>query len=101
MGVQQTAAYMDTWQAEEGHPAVFDRRNGASWGGKVFPAQRGVLGASSNRFGHVGTAPTIPFPGSARCSIRTMDSVVICAFHAVGPILLSEAGPPPLTEKNP
>ncbi len=36
LGVEQTAAYMDVWGAEEGHLAVFDRRDGVSWEQKVF-----------------------------------------------------------------
>ncbi len=36
VGVEQTAAYMDIWGADEGHLAVFDRREGVSWEEKVF-----------------------------------------------------------------
>ncbi len=36
LGVEQTAAYMDVWGAEEGHLAVFDRRADASWRERVF-----------------------------------------------------------------
>ncbi len=35
-GLEQTAAYMDIWDAEEGHLALFDRREGVSWDEKVF-----------------------------------------------------------------
>ncbi len=35
-GLEQTCAYMDIWDAEEGHLAVFDRRKGASWDEKIF-----------------------------------------------------------------
>ncbi len=36
LGIEQTAAYMDVWGADEGHLAVFDRRGGVSWEKKVF-----------------------------------------------------------------
>ncbi len=36
VGVEQTAAYMDVWGADEGHLAVFDRRAGISWEARVF-----------------------------------------------------------------
>ncbi len=36
LGIEQTAAYMDVWGADEGHLAVFDRREGVSWEKKVF-----------------------------------------------------------------
>ncbi len=36
IGVEQAAAYMDVWGAEEGHLAVFDRRAGVSWEERIF-----------------------------------------------------------------
>ena len=39
-GLEQTAAYMDTSGADDGHPVVFDMREGRSWEERVFREDR-------------------------------------------------------------
>ena len=35
-GLEQAAAYMDVWNAKEGHLALFDQRSGKTWEEKVY-----------------------------------------------------------------
>jgi hypothetical protein len=50
-GLEQTASYMDTANATEGHLVIFDRREDKSWDEKIYTRQESVGGKSITIWG--------------------------------------------------
>jgi hypothetical protein len=50
-GLEQTASYMDTANATEGHLVIFDRREDKSWDEKIYTRQESVDGKSITVWG--------------------------------------------------